>query len=111
MDREENLKKSRAENKNRDMYESEVLRQGYRYTIMVQAVLATVFFVVQIFLGEGINWGLYARVFSVQMTTFWVKLIRMKQKRSLVLAVLYTFLVLAASGSHMYNLVMASTIL
>lgn len=36
-------------------------------------ILAAVFFVAQIFAGGGINWGLWALVFSTNMTTFWVK--------------------------------------
>lgn len=63
MDKEEILEKSRKENKNQDIYEKDVIIQGNRYACIAAAVFATVFFVVQILIGRGMNYGLYAVVF------------------------------------------------
>ena len=49
MNKDEILAKSRAENKNKDVYEQEVLKQASRSAVVVQMALATVFFVTQIF--------------------------------------------------------------
>ena len=111
MNKEEILKMSRAENKNKDVYEQEVLKQASTSAVIVMLVLATVFFAAQIFVGGGTNWGLWALVFSANMATFWVKYIRLRRKHELVMAIAYTILVSALSGGHIYNLITSSTIL
>ena len=111
MNKEEILEKSRAENKNKDIYEQEILKQANSSAVIVMMVLATVFFAVQIFVGGGTNWGIWALVFSANMTTLWVKYIKLRRKHELVMAIAYTILVAAFSGSHIYNLIVSSTIL
>ncbi|MCI6401373.1 MAG: DUF6442 family protein [Oscillospiraceae bacterium] len=111
MNKDEILAKSRAENKNKDVYEQEVLKQASKSAVIVQLVLAAIFFVTQIFVGEGINWGLWALVFSADMTIFWVKYIKLRRKRELVMAIIYTIFVSVMSGYHIYNLIVSSTIL
>ena len=111
MNKEEILEMSRAENKNKDFYELEVLKQSGTSTVIVMMALAAIFFSAQIFVGGGTNWGLWAIVFSANMTTFWVKYIKLRRKHELVLAIAYTALVSAMSGCHIYNLVTSSTIL
>ena len=111
MHKEEVLAKSRAENKNKDIYEQEVLKQAGTCAVIVTALLAAIFFAVQIFVGGGTNWGLWALVFSASMTTFWVKFIKLRRIHELLLAIAYTVLVAAASGFHIYNLITSSTIL
>ncbi len=111
MNKEEILEMSRAENKNKDIYEHEVLKQSGTITVIVMMALAAIFFSAQIFVGGGTNWGLWAIVFSANMTTFWVKYIRLRRKHELALAIAYTVLVSAMSGCHIYNLIASSTIL
>ena len=111
MEREDILAKSRAENKNKDIYEQEVLRQASRSAVVVQMAFATIFFVTQIFVGKGINWGLWAIVFSASMTINWVKYIRLRRKLELAIAIAYTILISVMSGYHIYNLIVSSTIL
>lgn len=111
MDKEEILKKSRAENKNMDVYEQEILKQGSTSAIAVMLVLAAIFFAVQIFVGGGTNWGLWALVFSASMTTFWVKYIKLRRKHELVMAIFHTIFVLVMSVWHIYNLIVSSAIL
>ena len=111
MEREDILAKSRAENKNKDIYEQEVLKQASRSAVVVQMALATIFFVTQIFAGEGINWGLWALVFSANMTINWVKYIKLHRKYELAIAIAYTILVSVMSGYHIYNQIVSSTIL
>ena len=108
MNREEILAKSRAENKNQDAYEQEILKQGQVVSLIVIIIIATVFFIVQIFAGGGINYGIYAIVLSGSMATFWVKWIKLRRRHELVMALLYTAVVIALSVSHIYNLVTAA---
>lgn len=111
MDKNEILAKSRAENRNKDVYEQEVLKQASLSAVVVQMILAAAFFVAQIFAGGGINWGLWALVFSADMTTFWVKYIKLHRKHELVAAIAYTILVSIMSGYYIYDLIASSTIL
>ncbi len=111
MNKEEILEKSRAENRNKDIYEKEVLKQASTCAVIVMMVLATIFFVVQIFVGGGTNWGIWALVFSANMTTFWVKYIKLRRKHELVMAIVYTIFVSACSIGHIYDLIVSSTIL
>ncbi len=111
MDREEILEKSRQENRNKDVYEQEILKQASKGAVIVQLVLAAIFFVTQILAGEGINWGLWALVFSTNMTISWVKYRKLRHKRELMLAIIYTIFVSVMSGYHIYNLMVSSTIL
>lgn len=111
MNKDEILAKSRAENKNKDVYEQEVLKQASTSAVIVMMVLATIFFVAQIFVGGGMNWGIWALVFSANMTTFWVKYIKLRRKHELVMAIIYTIFVSVMSGYHIYNLIVFSTIM
>lgn len=105
MDKEEILKKSREENQNKDFVEQDAVKQSSKYALLVMLILATIFFAVQIFVGGGMNWGLYALVFSARMTTFWVKYSKLHRMHELVLAILYTIFVAAFSVCHIDNLI------
>lgn len=111
MNREEILSKSRAENRNRDIYELEILKQANTYAVIVLIIMATIFLAAQIFTGGGINYGLYAIAFSGNMTIAWVKYIQLRQKKELVHAVVLTLFVASSSACHIYNLVTTSAIL
>ena len=111
MDREEILEKSRQENKNKDVYEQEILKQASKSSIIVQMVLAAIFFVTQILAGQGINWGLWALVFSSDMVIFWVKYRKLRRNHDLVMAIIYTIFVFVMSGYHIYHLIASSTVL
>ena len=111
MNKDEILAKSRAENKNRDLYEQEVLKLANKSAVLILLVLAAVFSVTQIFAGGGINWGLWALVFSANMTINWVKYIKLHRKYELAIAIAYTILVSVMSGYHIYNQIASSTIL
>lgn len=110
MNREEILERSRKENKNQDIYEKEIIIQGNRYACIAAAVLATVFFVIQIFTGGGMNYGLYAVVFSMPIAGFWRKYNKMHKKHELLVAICYTIGVLLFSVAHIYELISASRI-
>ena len=68
MNRDEILAKSRSENKNKDVYEQEVLKQASRSAVVVQMALATIFFVTHIFARGGINSGVWALDYSAKKT-------------------------------------------
>ena len=111
MDKNTILAKSRAENKNRDIYEQEVLKQANHSAVIVQMILAAIFFVAQIVAGGGINWGLWALVFSANMAINWVKYRKLHRGHTLAAAIAYTILVCIMSGYYIYDLIVSSTIL
>ena len=89
----------------------EVLNQASKSAVVVQMVLATIFFVTEVFAGKGINYGLWAIVASANMTIYWIKYMKFHHKQVLVMAVLYTVFVSLMSGCHIYNLFVSSAIL
>lgn len=105
MEKDQILEKSRKENKNQDIYEKEILKEGRNIGAATAGILATIFFVIQILTGGGINYGLYAVVFSIPAAAFTVKAFRMKKKHEIFIAAIYIIFVLLLSASHIYNLV------
>ena len=105
MEKDQISEKSRKENKNQDIYEKEILKEGRNIGAATAGILATIFFVIQILTGGGINYGLYAVVFSIPAAAFTVKAFRMKKKHEIFIAAIYIIFVLLLSASHIYNLV------
>ena len=62
MDREEILERSRAENRNKDIYELEILKQASAKATIVMMALVGVFTIVQMLLGGDIHWGLLSLI-------------------------------------------------
>lgn len=105
MNREEILEKSRIENKNQDIYEKEILRRGQSVGALAAGILATIFFIIQIFTGGGMNYGLYAVVFVIPAGSFTVKAVNLKRRHEILVAACYWLMVLLCSGAHIYQLV------
>ena len=111
MEKDEILEKSRKENKNQDLFEKEVSQKGGNIATIVAAIIGTIFYVIQILVGSGENYGLYAVVLSIPATGYMVKAIDMKKKRDLIISILYIIAVLFFSIIHINNLITSSTIL
>ena len=105
MNKEEILEKSRKENRNKDIYEEELIKQGSAIVNIDMVILATVFFVIQVFTGGGINYGLYAIVFCHSMVLSWIKWRKLRQRQQFLLSLLYTVCVLLFSIVHIYTLI------
>lgn len=110
MNREELLEKSRKD-KNLGLYESEISTKAGNIASVVAITVATVFYVLQIFLGLGQNYGLYAVVASVPAVGHLIMGIKFKNRRSLIGGLLYLVVALGCSVIHIINLFEASTIL
>ncbi len=111
MNKEQILEMSRKENKNRDVYEQEVLKQCGTAAYAVMAILATVLYAAQIMTGGGTSPGFYAIVASGQMATFWVKWFKLRRKHELAVAIFFTIIVIVFLALHINYLVSTSTIL
>ena len=109
MNKDEILAKSRAENRNKDVYEYEILKLAHACAAKVVLILALVFFSVKFFTCGSMDWGVWALAFSVNTTRSWVEYIKLRRKLDLVFAIILTILVVLASGYHIYNLVVLSS--
>ena len=111
MRKEEVLEQSRKENKDQDLFEKEILKEAGNVGAVTAAVLATLFFIIQILVGEGMNYGLYAVVFAIPAAGFFVKAIKLKRKHEIMVAAIYTIAAVLFSVAHIYGLIAASAIL
>ena len=111
MNKEQILEQSRREHKDQDLYEEEVLKSASNLAAISASVLAVIFFVVQLIVGLGRNYGLFAIVFSILASVFVVKAIKRKKKHEIFVAVMYILLTLGASAAHIYTLIQSSSIL
>ena len=109
--REEILARSRSENKGKDLFEMEVQAKAGIWGACAAAVLAALFFTVQIVVGGGTNFGLFAIVFSTNAIGYTIKAIRMKRKNDITFATIHTIATLLFSIVHIYELISSSTIL
>lgn len=110
MNKEEILKKSRSENKNQDIYGKEIQRDGGSAGAFTATILASIFFVIQILSGGGMNYGLYAIVFSITATSSAIRAFRMKRRSDILIAIVYVMLVLILSAVHIFNVISTSSI-
>lgn len=111
MKKEEILEKSRKENKNQDVYEKEVIIKGNRYACIAAVIVATILFVVQILVGGGMNYGIYAVVCSIPMASRWTRYAKLRKKEDLFSAVCFTIAVLSFSAVHIYRLIATAGVL
>ena len=109
--KEEILSKSRKENKNKDLYSIEVQNKAGTLSSLVALFIATVFFIFQILLGQGFNFGIYAILCSAGSVNLIVKSVYMKNRRDIILASIYTIATLVFICLHIYQLITESTIL
>ena len=109
--REEILAKSRNENKGTDLFEKEIQTKAGIWGACVAAILATIFFTIQIVVGEGTNYGLFAVVFSINAAGYIFKAIRLKKRNDIVFSVIHVILALIFSYAHISGLIASSTIL
>lgn len=105
MDKEKILAKSRAENKNKDMVELETNKLANSVAVTVMLIIAAIIFIVQLSAGGGLNFGIWAIVFSSDMALRWVRFIKLQSKPDLVLAIFYTVVVAVLAGYHIYSLI------
>lgn len=111
MNKEEILERSRKENKNQDIFEKEVLKDGANVGAFAATALGAIFFIAQIMLGEGTNYGLFAIISSVPATEFIIKAIKLRRRHEIVIAGVYTFSTAVFTIAHFYNLISSCTIL
>ncbi|WP_430522302.1 DUF6442 family protein [Paenibacillus brevis] len=104
MNREEILSRSRKENKEQDLYKIEVQVQAGNIGSQTATLLATFFFVTEALIGKGFDFGLYAIILSVFAASFIFKAIRLKYRKEIILATVFTLATLILSTAHIITL-------
>lgn len=90
MEKEEILAKSRAENKNQDVYELEVLAHAGHMGSLGMIILASVLLVANALVNSEFDCGLFALVCCSTMVTFWYKWRELRRKYEFWMAIGYT---------------------
>lgn len=99
MKKEEILKASRKENKNKDLAEMEVIHQAGTHAGRVGALVCCVISLLSSMLAHTMLYSPWAIYFSIIATQWFVRFIKMRRKSDLVLAILFIILdVLAFVG-------------
>ena len=83
MKKEEILKKSRKENKNKDAYEIEIENKGVKIAAILMLILATVYYCYEIFTGKGQNYSFYSIVTLYCFVLYGYKAIKLEKRRAL----------------------------
>lgn len=89
VDKEEILKKSRNENKNRDYVEKEAVKNASVIAFIVGCSVCIVVCAIQWFFTETINYGCWLVNFSILGTVFLLKYIKMKTRRELAFTIIF----------------------
>ena len=103
MKKEKVLEKNTIENKKK-VYDREINKQALAYAAVVMGVLAGLFGIIEICVSDNTNNGFTAIVFSALTTTQWVRFIKLKEKRTILLALAATFLTLGACVRYIHGL-------
>ena len=83
MKKEEILEASKKENKNKDIYATEVEAKGATVAGICMLILASVYFCYEIFTGKGQNPAFYSLIAIYESILYGYKSLKIKEKRKL----------------------------
>lgn len=90
MNKEEILQASRSENKNKDIFELDVIRKGQRIGGLMGLIIAFALMCVErIILEDGTNYGYFLIILSAASGLFIYKAVKLKKKHEILIAALY----------------------
>jgi hypothetical protein len=104
MNKEEILKRSRQENKNKDLAELELQKNAYAIACGIMSMLASVFMLIEVLQDKGLNLSYFALILSVYASVSWYKYAAKKQRDDLLLSLLYTFAAALCTLSYLLSL-------
>ena len=104
MNREEILKASRKENKNKDLAEMEVMYQAGSHASRVGALVCCLISLLSSLLAHIMLYSPWIIYFSMIATQWLVRFIKMKRKSDLVVAILFLSLAILALIGLVYRL-------
>ena len=83
MKKEEILEKSRKENKNKDIYAIEIESKACKYAALSLIILATVYYIFEIFSGKGSNPAFYSMISLYCSIVYGAKALKIEKHRKL----------------------------
>ena len=91
MNKEEILQASRKENKNKDIFELEVINKGQRIGGLIAISIAFALLLLErVILDIGTNYGYFCIIMSAGAGLWIYKALKLKRKREILLAVLWS---------------------
>jgi len=104
MKKEEILKASRDENKNKDLAEMEVMYQAGAHAGRVGALVCCIVSILSSMVAHTLLYSPWVIYFSIITTQWVVRFIKMKRRSDLVLAILFLSLTILASVGFVHRL-------
>lgn len=106
MDKEEILKRSREENQNKDIFELEVLAKAQRISGLIAVSLAfAITLIERVILDNELNYGYPLIIFAAGAGLWYYRAAKLKSKRDLALAVVWTAVVVFAAVEYVLELI------
>ncbi len=104
MNKEEILEKSRAENKGKDYFELEVEKNSKVVALLTADFLLLIIFFLKIFSGNGLDHCIWAVVSSICAGEYIYKAVKLKDKKNILAAVMWTLTTLIVMGMALHYL-------
>lgn len=89
MDRDEILKRSREENKDRDLVELEVLHKANNAALSVSMLICALVSVLHAIFRDSVNYAVWTVMFGMMATIMLVKYAKLRRRHELLLGLLY----------------------
>lgn len=89
MNKEEILKKSREENKNKDIAELKTTHNAASWAYIIGVVLCCILVILDLIVTGFVNFTICIILFGMLSTVFMVKYIKMRKKHELFISLLY----------------------
>ena len=106
MDRDEILRKAKAENKNRDIYELEILNKGQRVGGRVAVAVTLALMIVEMmFFDLSMNYGYYLIIMSAAAGLWIYKAIKLRRRNDIIIAVMFTVISVYSAIMAIMNLI------
>lgn len=103
MNTEEILEKSRSENRNGELFEQEVTQKGGYKAAYVATFVALILQTVDVVLGKGPNYALFAVASSVFATIFITKAQILKRRHEILVAIVYVCATIFFAAAQIYT--------
>jgi uncharacterized membrane protein HdeD (DUF308 family) len=104
MNKEEILKRSRQENKNKDLAEMQLQKNAYALACGIMSILAGIFMLVEALADKGLNLSYFALILTVYASVSWYKYAIKRQRNDLLLSLLYTIAAALCTLSYLISL-------
>lgn len=103
MNTEEILEKSRSENRNGELFEQEVTQKGGYKAAYVATFVAFLLQIIDVVLGKGPNYALFAVAASVFATIFITKAQILKRRHEILVAIVYVCATIFFAAAQIYT--------